>query len=253
MRTIIVLQHDAQSPPALIGEYLRDAGFALDLRRLDAGEAPPDSNEIGRAVALIALGLDAGVGDSRVRPDAVAGDGGDAPTVTAGDPAAPDLVAPLADALALGLPTLAVGSGAQRLVLAGGGDLYERAELDLGWEPIEFAARDELVRGVDPQPLVFSWRTHVCRLPDGAVLLADSAAEPQIFRVGEVAWGIVFHPEIDKPLLRAWLDLGADLIDGGPEGLARLRRMSRRELLRSAMLCGELMANFLTLARVREP
>ena len=252
MRTIIVLQHDAQSPPALIGEYLRDAGFALDLRRLDGGETPPGGDEIGRAAALIALGLDAGAGDTQVRPDAIAGDGGDASAVTGGDPPTQDLVAPLADALALGVPTLAVGYGAQRLAFAAGGDVYERAEIDLGWEPIEFAARDELVRDVDPQPLVFSWRTHICRLPDGAVLLADSAAEPQIFRVGEAAWGVEFHPEIDKRLLRAWLDRGADLIGGGPQGLARLRRMSRRELLRSAMLCGQLMANFLAAGRVRE-
>jgi hypothetical protein len=29
--------------------------------------------------------------------------------------------------------------------------------------------------------------------------------------------------------------------------------MSKRELLRSAMLCGELMANFVALVRTREP
>ena len=250
MRTVIVLQHDAQSPPALIGEYLRDAGFVLDLRRLDRGEAPPGGDEIGRAAALIALGVDA-ASAARVRPDGVA-DAGDAPTGRAGDPPPPDLPDPLAEALACGVPTLGVGYGAQRLVLAAGGDVYERAELDLGWEPIEFAARDGLVSGIDPRPLVFSWRVHACRLPEGAVLLADSAAEPQIFRVGEAAWGVEFHPEIDKPLLLEWLDRGAELIGGGPQGLARLRRMGRRELLRSAMLCGQLMFNFLAAGRVRE-
>ncbi len=93
-----------------------------------------------------------------------------------------------------GCPTLGVGHGAQQLVRAAGGDVFRRAELDLGWEPIEFAARDALVRDVDPRPLVFSWRTHTCRLPDDALLLADSAAEPQIFRLGEVAWGVAVPP-----------------------------------------------------------
>ena len=131
--------------------------------------------------------------------------------------------------------------------------MFRRAELDLGWEPIEFAARDALVRDVDPRPLVFSWRTHTCRLPDDALLLADSAAEPQMFRLGEVAWGVQFHPEVDKPLLLGWLDSGAGSSGGGSsERLARLRAASKRELLRSAMLCGQLMLNFLAAGRVRE-
>jgi len=228
MPTILVLQRDSQSPPALIGEYLLEAGFTLDVRRLDRDDPWPGGAELDRASALLALGVD---------------DGTDAPS---------DEVGALADALARGLPTLGVGYGAQQLVRACGGDVFPRADLDLGWEAIEFAARDGFVRDVDPRPLVFSWRTHTCRLPGGALLLADTAAEPQIFRVGEAAWGVEFHPEIDKQLLLGWLDGGAGLRDWGSESLAHLRAMSKRELLRSAMLCGQLMSNFLAAGRVRE-
>jgi len=226
MRTILVLQRDAQSPPALIGEYLLEAGFNLDVRRLDRDDPLPGGDELGRAVALVALGIDDDADDRS------------------------DEVDTLAEALAGGLPTLGVGRGAQQLVRAAGGDVFPRAGLDLGWEPIEFAARDGFVRDVDPRPLVFSWRSHTCRLPDGALLLADSAAEPQIFRAGEAAWGVEFHPEVDKPLLLGWLDGAAGPGDHGRA--ERLRAMSKRELLRSAMLCGQLMANFLATGRVRE-
>ncbi|MGD0997782.1 MAG: hypothetical protein ABR941_05620 [Thermoleophilia bacterium] len=62
-----------------------------------------------------------------------------------------------------------------------------------------------------------------------------------------------FHPEVDRRLLDDWFDDEAELIERVYEGgMKQLRKMSRRELLRSAMLCGQLMANFLAAGRVRE-
>jgi GMP synthase (glutamine-hydrolysing) len=235
MRAIVILQHDAQRSPALIGEYLREARFELDVRRLDRGDPLPDSGALAGCAALITLGGALNVDDD-----------GDHPFLA-------DERELLAGALAREVPTLAVCLGAQQLVLAAGGDVYRRADLRLGWDPIEFSARDEFVYDVHPRPLVFSWRSFTCRLPDDAVLLADTEAEPQIFRCGEVAWGVQFHPEVDKGLLRGWFDDETALIEGTyPGGLKKLQKMSRRELLRSAMLCGQLMANFLAAGRVRE-
>jgi len=235
MRTIVVLQHDAQRPPALIGEYLREVRFELDVRRLDLGDPLPDSGELTGCAALVALGGDLNVGDQ------------------GGHPFLADERELLAGALAGEVPTLGVGLGAQQLVLAAGGDVYGRAGLRVGWDPIEFSARDAFVWDVHPRPFVFSWRSYTCRLPDDALLLADAAAEPQIFRFGEVAWGVQFHPEVDKRLLDGWFKTEAGLIVRAyPGGLKALRKMSRRELLRSAMLCGQLMANFLAAGKVRE-
>jgi GMP synthase-like glutamine amidotransferase len=232
MPTVVVLQREAQSPPALIGEYLVDARLALDLRRLDRGDPLPAAAELERAAALVTLGGRRRIGD---------------------DPGAPLLARErelLAAALAAGLPTLGVGLGAQQLCRAAGGDVVPRAALDLGWEPIEFSARDAFVAGVHPRPLVFSWRADTCRLPDAALPLADTDGDPQIFRVGAAAWGVQFHPELDRRLLRSWLREAAQVIERErADGGRALRAASRRELLRSAMVCGELMANFLTVAR----
>ena len=234
MPTVVIVQHEAQSPPALVGEYLRDARLTLDVRRLDRGDPLPGLDELRAAAALVTLGGRARVGD---------------------DPAEPGLVRErelLAAAVPVAVPTLGIGLGAQQLCLAGGGDVYPRAELDLGWEPIEFSARDDFVAGVHPRPLVFSWREDTCRLPDDALLLADTAGDPQIFRIGEAAWGVQFHPELDRRLLRAWLRAADTIVRGYDDRGLGLRDMSKRELLRSAMVCGELMANFLTLARLRQ-
>jgi GMP synthase (glutamine-hydrolysing) len=235
MRAIVILQHDAQRRPALIGDYLREARFELDVRRLDLGDPLPDSGELAGCAALVTLGGALNVDDQEDHPFLA------------------DERELLAGALAGEVPTLAVGLGAQQLALAAGGDAYARADLRLGWDPIEFSARDGLVCDVDPRPLVFSWRSYTCRLPDDALLLADTEAEPQIFRCGEVAWGVQFHPEVDRRLLDDWFDAEAELIERVYEGgMKQLRKMSRRELLRSAMLCGQLMANFLAAGRVRE-
>ncbi len=236
MSTVVIVQHEAQSPPALVGEYLRDARLRLDVRRLDRGDSLPSVAELARCDALVTLGGRGRVGD---------------------EPAAPALARErelLAAALSSALPTLGIGLGAQQLCKAAGGDVSPRDELDLGWEPIEFRARDAFVAGVHPRPLVFCWREDTCRPPDEAERLADTDGDPQIFRVGGAAWGVQFHPELDRRLLRSWLRAAAGALAGEHAGRAgALGDMSKRELLRSAMLCGELMANFVALVRTREP
>jgi GMP synthase (glutamine-hydrolysing) len=239
MRTVCFLQHDDHDPPALIGEYLREARFELDVRRLDRGDPLPYAGELGGLAALVTLGGDLNVDDDATHPFLAA---------------EREL---LAEAIVREVPTLGVCLGAQQLALAGGGEVYRRDGLLLGWNPIEFAARDALVCDLHPRPLVFSWRDYACRLPDTALVLAEGdtggCVEPQIFRFGEVAWGLMFHPEVDKPLLLDWFERDAAVVERAyPGGVKPLLKASKRELLRSAMLCGQLMANFLAAGRLRE-
>jgi len=235
MRSILILQHEPEGPPALIGDYLREARFDLDVRLVNGGDPLPGPGEVGDHAALIVLGGDMNVDQEAEYPFLV-----------------PER-AVLADAVRLGVPTLGICLGAQQLALAAGGDVYRRATPDLGWEPIQFLARDGLVVDVHPQPHVFSWRSYTCHLPDDAVVLADTDGEPQIFRVGDVAWGLLFHPEIDKELALGWIEADREYIELiHPGGVKRLRAVSKRELLRSAMLCGQLTANFLAAGGVRD-
>lgn len=237
MRPILVLQHEPASSAALVGEYLTEAGFELDVRHLGEGDATPAPDDLYDRGALIVLGGDMNVDEEHDHPFLV-----------------PERLL-LAEAVRRGLPTLGICLGAQQLALATGGDVYRRAEPLIGWHPIEFHARDGLVDGLHPQPVVFSWRAYTCRAPDEAQVLAYSPGdgEPQIFRVGESAWGLLFHPEVDRKLLLGWIDGDRDYLDEVlPEGAKGLRAMSKRELLRSAMFCGQLMANFLAVGRVRE-
>jgi GMP synthase-like glutamine amidotransferase len=55
--------------------------------------------------------------------------------------------------------------------------------------------------------MVFQWHQDTFELPDGAELLAAGDRVPlQAYRVGDRAWGIQFHFEIDGPEMELWLD-----------------------------------------------
>jgi GMP synthase (glutamine-hydrolysing) len=55
----------------------------------------------------------------------------------------------------------------------------------------------------------FQWHYYTFELPERAVQLAASASARQAFRLGEHAWGIQFHAEVDRDMLDVWFDHGA--------------------------------------------
>jgi GMP synthase-like glutamine amidotransferase len=67
----------------------------------------------------------------------------------------------------------------------------------------------------------------VTRLPDGAELLASSNRYPvQAFRVGEVAWGLLFHLEATEQMVRDWAradGVGEDVAERVGEAADALR------------------------------
>ena len=71
------------------------------------------------------------------------------------------------------------------------------------------AAEDPLMAGL-PNPF-FGGAMHgdmIDQLPPSAVWLGMTAQYPhQAFRVGEMSWGVQFHPEISPVVYRQWLSL----------------------------------------------
>ena len=117
------------------------------------------------------------------------------------------------------VPTLGVCLGAQLLVKAIGGPVFRAPTPEKGWMHVELtdAADDDPVIGALPRRfLAFDWHEYTWRLPehDGAVELARSERYPQAYRIGERAWGIQFHAEVNRPIVRSWLD---DFESGYPD------------------------------------
>lgn len=190
MPRVLVVQHDEQCPPVLLGRWLAEAGCHLDVRRPYAGDDLPAPASYD---GLLVLGGPQGAED-------------DSPAWFG------PLKAHLRDAVAGGLPTLGVCLGHQLLASALGGRVARNPRgqlvglLDVGWTPS--ATDDDLLGPVSTPRRGVHWNDDVVTvLPPGAVVLAATpAGEAQAVRFGPRAWGVQWHPEVDAATLRPWAD-----------------------------------------------
>ena len=128
----------------------------------------------------------------------------------------------LRELLAAGTPVLGVCLGAQLVAKAAGAAVYEAAEPEIGWIPVELsdaAAEDPVFARLPRRFLSFQWHYYTYELPASAVELARSAACPQAFRLGDAAWAIQFHAEVTADQLRGWAAGKDGDIPGGAAAL----------------------------------
>ena len=133
----------------------------------------------------------------------------------------------LADALARGVPTLGICLGGQLLAQAAGATVGPIARPEIGWFRLELApaARlDPLLGGLPSGFHVFEWHHYGFVPPPGTTALACTERSPQALRVGEDAWALQFHIEVDAEILAEWVRIGQDEIDRLGGGVEALRR-----------------------------
>lgn len=134
-------------------------------------------------------------------------------------------------AVGQGLPYLGICLGSQVLAKALGGRVYPGPKLEIGMTPIRLTpeGKQDPVFRLLPDPVeVFEWHGEVFDLPLGAVPLAFNGLCTQAFRVGDHAYGLLFHPELERPGVEALCrecpadlaraDLRADALLGQAEG-----------------------------------
>ncbi len=127
------------------------------------------------------------------------------------------------------VPVLGICLGAQLLSVAAGGGVQvaDPAGMELGVTEISLlpaAHDDDLLGGLPTQIAGVSAHSDGIRpLPPQATLLAESARYPQAFRIGQRAWGLQFHPEVDAPTFRRWAEEDiSGLPDASPAKLAQI-------------------------------
>lgn len=183
----VVVQHVAGEGPGLIGALARQRGLALDLRRMDRGEALPDPAAIA---ALVILGGPMGAYEAVAHPHL------DAEQRL------------LEAAVASGLPVLGICLGAQLLAAAHGARVYPGPAPEIGFGEVKLTADgadDPLLGPAGPAFPAFHWHGDTFDLPWGAVHLATTRPYAhQAFRLGDRAWGLQFHIELDQGLAREW-------------------------------------------------
>ena len=113
------------------------------------------------------------------------------------------------DAIDRGIPYLGICFGAQLLAWSMGREVVRAPEREVGYEPIsptDAAAGDPLVGHYIDRDRVFQWHMDTYELPDGATLLATGdLVRNQAYRVGDLAWGIQWHLDVDRPEVDLWL------------------------------------------------
>ncbi|HEX5951439.1 MAG TPA: type 1 glutamine amidotransferase [Actinomycetota bacterium] len=121
------------------------------------------------------------------------------------------------EAVERGVPYLGICLGSQLLARALGRPVVESPVKEVGFEPLRptaDATGDRLLSQYADGDMVFEWHEDTYELPDGARLLATGdRVAVQAYRVGDLAWGIQFHQELDATELAWWIDIADDELD----------------------------------------
>ena len=193
---VLAIQNDPTDPPLLVGEWLEEEGIRVEVIQACFGEPVPTRVPPG-VHGLLPLGGAMGANDDEVAPWL------------------PDERALLADAVASGVPVIGLCLGGQLLAAATGGRVELGHTQEIGVAYVQRTV-DGLLDPVMSQavpsagveiPATHWHQDHVAELPDGAVLLlTNEACRVQAFRLGDNAYGLQMHPELDAATFRSWAD-----------------------------------------------
>ena len=141
---------------------------------------------------------------------------------------------------------LGVCLGSQLVAKALGARIYRAPEKEIGWYPVNLTQeglQDTCFKPLGLEPgkrlRVFHWHGETFDLPKKAVRLASSSVCPnQAFKYNDRTYAVQFHLEMNRILIKRWLDHGGNEIEqNGFDGnvirvesnryLARLQKNAR--------------------------
>jgi GMP synthase-like glutamine amidotransferase len=138
----------------------------------------------------------------------------------------------LQEVLERGAPAFGVCLGGQLIAKAAGAHVGPAPQPEIGWHQVGLtpAAAEDPVFGALPERFdALQWHSYAFELPPGAVALAESPVCLQGYRVGERAWGVQFHPEVNRSILEGWIALAdGDVPKFDFEPLPAWERLGRR-------------------------
>lgn len=223
---ILVVQHDEDGPAGVVGERIDTLGgervTVMPLR----GEALPEG-PAGFAAAVF-LGGAVSVAEDDTHPHY------------------PHLFRLARAFHDEGKPLLGICLGAQILARGLGRRVYRHDQTEFGFCAVELTAEgqaDPLFAGLGPALRPMQWHEDTFDLPEGAALLATSAAcRNQAYRVGKTTYAVQFHPEVDRRIVEAWAESPAAREASGSLDPASLLQGQMAEHLGAAEALGRTLA-----------
>lgn len=166
---------------------LRAAGLTIVERHVASGDALPDLDDVDGIISF-------GGAQSAIDLDA--------------EPALRAEVDLLARAAACDVPVLGLCLGGQLLARALGASVHRSSRRTVAWRTLErlpAGERDPVVGALPDRVAALHWNEDVFELPLGAVeLLGPRIEGVAAFRAGRSAYGLQFHPEVDRSALDRW-------------------------------------------------
>ena len=185
----VVLVHAESEGPGTLGDFLKDHGIALDTLRLYRRDRlPPSIEGIG---AVVTMGGPMNVYEEDKYPFLR------------------HEVTFLKEAIDADIPVIGICLGAQMIAKTLGARVYKARKKEIGWYEVtltEEGKGDVLFKGLSGKLRVFQWHKDTFSLATGSVLLATSGTCPnQAFRYRN-AYGLQFHVEVTRDILRDWFE-----------------------------------------------
>lgn len=188
MSMLYIIQNDPDVPAGTYCAHMEELGIPFTVVHPYKGEALPPPEQVS---AAIVLGGAMGVHEVGKHPFLS------------------DVKRFIIQTVERGTPYLGICLGGQLLAdvlgarVIAGSPCGEKGTLEVNLT--ETGTVDPLFGGIARNFTTFQWHNDSFEIPDGGVLLASSRACPnQAFRFGANAYGLQFHPEVDRAIVELW-------------------------------------------------